>query len=142
MLAANRFKVFFVSKIHQGAETFIYFKNDVSSLSSVTAGRAAFRHIFFTAKRNHTVAAVAAFYIYFDLIYKHNVLRSKPLKTPLVQPNFNQTFVTRHFKTHDINVLISILPNIIKSRWIGKGAVKIKVQNQLSVRMIRLKRNR
>lgn len=81
-------------------------------------------------------------YIYFDLIYKHNVLRSKPLKTPLVQPNFNQTFVTRDFKTHDINVLISILPNIIKSRWIGKGAVKIKVQNQLSVRMIRLKRNR
>src|SRR5690606_31422148 len=71
MLASIRFKMFLKAKIDQGAKSFINYKDDISTTASVSTPRAAFRHVFLTAKCNHTVAPIAAFDKYLYFIDKH-----------------------------------------------------------------------
>ena len=66
-----------ITEVHKGTHAFVPYKNHVAASAAVTAIRAAVGNIFRTEERNHTIAAVAAFYMNLDSIYKH-ILTSYP----------------------------------------------------------------
>ncbi|MMZ63403.1 hypothetical protein D1872_256550 [compost metagenome] len=65
------FKVPLVPKIHKCTQTFIYSKNNVSTLPAISTGRPSFRNVFLPAECDDTVSSVSSFYINLRFIYKH-----------------------------------------------------------------------
>src|SRR5699024_1327541 len=71
VLASLGLEMSLIAEIHQSPESFIDFKNDIRTISAVTACRTAHRHVFFSAVGNESVAAVPCFQIYINLVYEH-----------------------------------------------------------------------
>ncbi|MNI64541.1 hypothetical protein D3C73_1199920 [compost metagenome] len=68
---ALSFKVPLVPEIHKRTQTFIYSKNDVSTLPAVSSSRPSFWNVLLPAECNNTVSPVSSFYINLRFIYKH-----------------------------------------------------------------------
>src|SRR3954466_6563624 len=99
MLPTWSFKMTLVAEIHEGSQAFFYFKNDIGSLTAISTCWPTFWNIFLTAKSNHSVATISAFYVYFGLIYKHisfppvnNLGRQSSLNTILLLKEITQSF--------------------------------------------------
>ncbi len=61
-----------VPEICQSIQSLVHLKVDAAAVSAVAAVGTAVRHIFLTPERDVTVAALAAFHIYFRMICKHD----------------------------------------------------------------------
>ncbi len=57
------FEMTIKTKIHQRAQSFIDHQYDITALTTITAGRSTIGYIFFSAERDHTVAAFTRFHI-------------------------------------------------------------------------------
>src|SRR5699024_11879821 len=64
-------KVTIVSKIHSRTETFIYFKYNIPSMTTISTCWATFRDIFFPSISHHSISAITCFYVNIYLIDKH-----------------------------------------------------------------------
>ena len=71
VLSALGLKVFLITEIHQRAQAFVHLKDDVSPFAAVATRGTAVRHIFFPAERDHSIAAVPAFYVRGRLLVGH-----------------------------------------------------------------------
>src|SRR5262249_17611506 len=74
--AAIGFKFAVVAIAQQRIVVRIRFEKDGAAVAAIAAGRSAARNVFFAAKRDAAVAAVAAFHEDLGFIYKHREILS------------------------------------------------------------------
>src|SRR5699024_11521398 len=72
LLTNLSFKMAVISNVHKSIQTFIYFKYNVPTITTVATSRSPHRFIFLTPESNYAITTVASFYIYTHLIDKHN----------------------------------------------------------------------
>src|SRR5690606_8557880 len=79
MFSAGCFEMTLVTEVHKRPQSFVDDENDISAFSTISTGRTAVGNILLAAKCNHSIPAVAAFNIYFNVIDKHVFSSYRPL---------------------------------------------------------------